>query len=644
MPKHGYRFTADVQASPVSVDLGPSVGRDQDDGARSRVLVIAAACAVLVLVVGALALRRAEESTDDVALAVTPITTYPGLEIHPGLSPDGSQIAFAWDGVPTKDLDIYVQLIGRGNPMPLTSDPRPEFSPAWSPDGRHIVFCRASAAPREVPLSGSSPHSAEIIVVQAQGGAERVIARASESWAPDCGARPTLSWFPSSDAIASVGYAIPRVTGRAAAIYVVPLDGAPPRQLTSPPPASWGDALPVVSSDGHSLAFTRSPHQYWVGAVIHTMPLTSDKAPAGDPEPLLRASLPEQASVDALGWARGREEVLFSRQGVLWTVLVAGSRVPRLIATPGHRPGTFSISRAGERLAFSAGSFDLDIWRIPGPAGRGDDAPSAEGQPFIATTMLDSNPQYSADGRRIAFTSARSGALQIWVADADGSNAVQVTRSVEWNGTPRWSPDGRHLAYDAVEAGKGDIYVIPAGGGAARRVTPEDSHEHVPSWSRDGRWIYFESDRTGEFQLWKSEFPTGSTVQVTTAGGAAAFESPDGRLVYYGKRGQAGIWRRPVTGGEEEQVTARGHAMFWGTYDKGACWTEPQAEEVTVECLDFESARVSIVRRFPNGGRVRATGPSFAVSPRGEWILYSRVAREDADLMLVDRFGAVRRR
>jgi Tol biopolymer transport system component len=256
--------------------------------------------------------------------------------------------------------------------------------------------------------------------------------------------------------------------------------------------------------------------------------------------------------VTALGWVPGGNDLIFSRQG-LWILPRDGGRPPRLVPTPGHRPGAFSVSRDGDRLAFSSGSYMLDIWRIPGPAGRRGEQHPPDGQPFISTTMQDSNPQYSRDGRRIAFTSTRSGTLQIWTADADGSNAVQVTRSVAWNGTPRWSPDGRHLAYDAVEQGKGDIYVIPASGGAARRVTPDDSHEQLPSWSRDGRWIYFESDRTGELQMWKTEFPSGATVQVTTQGGAAAFESPDGWL-YYGKRGQAGLWRKPMTGGKRNRL------------------------------------------------------------------------------------------
>lgn len=381
-----------------------------------------------------------------------------------------------------------------------------------------------------------NPGSAgEITVVPAQGGTERVVARPSDSWVPACGTSPTLSWFPSSDALASVGYSAPRVPGRAAAVYVVPLDGTPSRAITSPAPVTWGDAVPAVSPDGRYLAFTRSSTQYWVSAEVLILALSEEKLPEGDPEPLMPALSPEQASaartdhVAALGWIPGRDEVILSRQG-LWIVPVEGRRVPRVVPTPGHRPGAFSVSRDGDRLAFSSGSWTLNIWRIPGPAGRRGEHHPPEGQPFMSTTALDSNPQYSRDGRRIAFTSTRSGTLQIWTADADGSNAVQVTRSVAWNGTPRWSPDGRHLAYDAVEQGKGDIYVIPAGGGAARRVTPGESHEHVPSWSRDGRWIYFESDRTGEFQIWKTEFPSGATVPVTTQGGAAAFESPDGWL------------------------------------------------------------------------------------------------------------------
>jgi len=79
--------------------------------------------------------RTAPESTP--AWKVTPVTTDPGHETDPALSPDGNQVAFSRDG------DIYVKLIDGGPPLRLTTDPGPDASPCWSPDGRRLAFRRA---------------------------------------------------------------------------------------------------------------------------------------------------------------------------------------------------------------------------------------------------------------------------------------------------------------------------------------------------------------------------------------------------------------------------------------------------------------------------------------------------------------------
>jgi Tol biopolymer transport system component len=79
----------------------------------------------------------------------------------------------------------------------------------------------------------------------------------------------------------------------------------------------------------------------------------------------------------------------------------------------------------------------------------------------------------------------------------------------------------------------------------------------VPTWSRDGRWIYFSSDRSGsEFQIWKVPATGGGPVQVTQNGGFEAFESSDGRFLYYTKRNaKYGFWRMPIEGGQERFVS-----------------------------------------------------------------------------------------
>jgi Tol biopolymer transport system component len=156
-------------------------------------------------------------------------------------------------------------------------------------------------------------------------------------------------------------------------------------------------------------------------------------------------------------------------------------------------------------------------------------------------------PQFSPDGKKIVFTSARSGSFGIWVCDRDGLNPINLASFNGTNvGSPRWSPDSRWIAFDSPKAGNWDIYAISAGGGPMRRVTEGRSANIRPSWSRDGRWIYFGSNRSGDWQIWKVPGHSGTAVQVTHKGGTNAFESLDGKSVYHDKMGSPGIWKVPV--------------------------------------------------------------------------------------------------
>ena len=95
---------------------------------------------------------------------MVPLTTYPGLQVDPALSPDGKQVAFAWNGEKGDNFDIYVKLVDGGTPLRLTTNPATERSPAWSPDGGRIAFLR---------FLGST---ADILVIPSLGGQERKLA------------------------------------------------------------------------------------------------------------------------------------------------------------------------------------------------------------------------------------------------------------------------------------------------------------------------------------------------------------------------------------------------------------------------------------------------------------------------------------
>ncbi len=208
-----------------------------------------------------------------------------------------------------------------------------------------------------------------------------------------------------------------------------------------------------------------------------------------------------------------------------------------------------------DRLAFTRARWDDNIWSL---------ALSAQGRPagspvsLIGSTRSDRNARFSPDGTRVVFESQRSGTQEVWVADRDGRNALQLTSfNGRQGGTGAWSPDGKSIAYDLRgDDGRGDIYIIPARSGAPLRITNHPADDLVPTWSRDGQAIYFGSTRSGTFQIWKLSPQGGEPVQVTQHGGTYAKESVDGRYLYYSRTwllsgfpvARAGIRRRRGAG------------------------------------------------------------------------------------------------
>ena len=89
------------------------------------------------------------------------LTSSPGSELFPALSPDGKQVAFQWNGEDGKNWDIYVKLVGETNALRLTTDALVDSDPCWSPDGRRIAFTRRGADGRYAVLTMSPLGGAE---------------------------------------------------------------------------------------------------------------------------------------------------------------------------------------------------------------------------------------------------------------------------------------------------------------------------------------------------------------------------------------------------------------------------------------------------------------------------------------------------
>jgi len=320
----------------------------------------------------------------------------------------------------------------------------------------------------------------------------------------------------------------------------------------------------------------------------------------------------------------------------LWRIPVAGG-TPERLTVGAYDASDPTISRKGYRLAYTQRSGgDTNIYRIEIPT-----ATARANSPvrFISSTRNESQSQFSPDSHRIVFSSDRSGSDEIWTCNSDGSNPVQLT-FLGGAGTPRWSPDGRQIAFDSNARGNFDIYVIDAAGGLPRLLTTETADDNLLSWSKDGRWIYFASKRSGDYQEWKVPAEGGEAVQITKQGGYVAFESPDGKFVYYTKKDTPGIWRAPVEGGKEIPVIDSFNLsdnVNWALVTDGIYFIDSGAKEgAAIEFFSLITRRITKVAEL---GKVYIFPNGFAVSPDRRSFLYTQAdTLGSSDIMLVENF------
>jgi Tol biopolymer transport system component len=531
------------------------------------------------------------------------------------VSPDGSQVVFERHG------DIFVKQSEGEAFVQLTNTAMAETSPAWSPDGRQIAFVRDRTG---------------IFVISPLGGAERKVA---EIKAPLM--LRTMAWTPDGESLVISELTSPIC----ASLFLVSATTGAKKRLTWPPEPSIGDGWPAVSPDGRTVAFARYSQDST--ANIYVLPL-------GQGEP--RQITGEKSSLLGLAWTPNGKELIFSsnRSGGfrLWRVPSTSSvdtrpsAVEHAVEDARFPSVSRPNSRRSARLAYQRLDQNHDIRRA---AILGEGTPHHVLKPstsFIASTRSEDHPQFSPDGKKIAFVSNRSGTWELWLCDGEGSNLARLT---SMGGPavigPRWSPDGRRLVFFAATgvSGQYQSYLIDAEGGLPQRLSRDDRQlEALPSWSRDGHLIYFVSGRSGSLQIWKAPVDGGAPAQITRGGGAEALESPDGRLLYYTKVPETGpgLWSVPIAGGEETRVLDSVRFGYWALVSNGIYFIDFSAPGDLPRPVKFFSFQDRQVKQIGTVEKSVAwnNNKGLAVSPDSHWLLYSSLESTEADLMLLDNF------
>lgn len=531
------------------------------------------------------------------ATKVVPFSGLPGREISPAFSPDGKQLVYAWDGgIEENNLDIYIKLIGAGEPVRLTDSPTDEINPVFSPDGKSIAFIR------------NFPDHNEIILIPALGGAERKISEKA-SYA-------SLSFSPDGKFLA---HADLDLTSNENGIFLINLETNEKTRLTAPE-HQIVDHTPRFSTDGKSLAFIR--HFSSLHREIFVVP-----ASGGEPRQITF----DNVRIYGLAWENDNQNLLFTSYRTnnrlnVWRVSVGGDE-PQMISTGRKSLQSVAVSPDGQTIAAVEETADENIWEIENSAKR----------PLIRSISADHSQQFSPDGTKIVFASERTGNYEIWIADADGKNQRQLTGSGNSSGSPRFSPDGKFIAFDTQTADQTDVYIVSIDGGAPRKLT-DTGKNSLPAWSADGKNVFFISDRSGENQIWKMPVDGGESIQITREGAFEMFAAPDGKTLVYSKTGKSGLRQIGVNGGNETAIANLSEAAAWRSWtvtEKGIYYAAFAIQPpLKIRFYDFATAQT---RDVVSAGKMPlAYYSNLAVSPDGKRILYAQQDQINASIILIE--------
>jgi Tol biopolymer transport system component/DNA-binding winged helix-turn-helix (wHTH) protein len=492
LARRGYRFIASVatetgglsviaeQPESLPVDhVKPNLGSLFRRRSRRvmvvSLLLVATSCFVWWII--------SKRSLPGIPLRLTRLTSDPGLTFQPALSPDGTYVAYASDRSGEGNLDIWIQPVASGEPRRLTQHQEDDYEPAFSPDGARIAF-------------RSDRDKGGIYVVSSLGGEARLIVREGRNprFSPDG------KWISYRRFIEPLTDLLGTQPGRA---FVVDAASGSVRSILP----EFVVSEPIWSSDGKYLLFYGSPPgtwfyggeaDWWVAPIDGGQPIETGalKLLSG-----MGISISYPSPVPCPAVWQG-ERVLFSASlgdsTNLWQLSLSPSfRVhdPVVRLTSGIGLEVYPSLARGGNLIVAGMTQSINIWSLTFDSLKRTwgDKPS----PVTESTAFDYSPSVSADGRKLAFISNRSGNDEVWFKDLMDGKERKLTDSLQTKQHGVISRDGSRIAYLAIlsrsTANKpvsAMINVVSTFGGFPEEVWP-NNNAYVWDWSDDGELLVF---------------------------------------------------------------------------------------------------------------------------------------------------------
>jgi serine/threonine-protein kinase len=555
---------------------------------RRRVAIVAVGTVVALGAIAVLvSLFMRSRSLVITISGITQVTTEPGVEFQPALSPDGDEVAFVAGPIVAPHLVIRstANVPGGGQAQPADTSLQAVWFPAWSPDGDIVRFlaCRSAESaecvwnetgklggvvrPVRMPQRATgwgvawSPDGARVAFVvgdtifassAADTTPRRVAVHTGESWPY------SLAWSPDESMIA---YASGNPWWQwsynlaPASLWVVDATGGEPRE--------------VVGDDffNHSPAWLDARHLLFVSNrdgprgvyVVEVGPQGRRGEPRAIPGVADPHSISYAMGTRKLAWAR------FTARQNIWSYPFEHSGpvsvrdgLPVTTGSPVNE--AHDVSPDGRWLAFDSNRRgNMDLYKVPLPGGEPVALTADPGDEF--------DPTWSPDAQEIAFF---TGHQDLRVMPADGGAQVIVADGAGWDDFPQWSPSGLDIAF--LSTGHAGVWMVSrdsVGGAWHEAVQLTDFPSRPLDWTPDGRGVLCVSGGGSELLvvsrdrhvLWRYDLTAvnGLTLLWSVLQLGNAQYSWDGRVIYLAavhRDGRQGIWAIPAAGGPARLVVA----------------------------------------------------------------------------------------
>ncbi|MDC8011259.1 winged helix-turn-helix domain-containing protein [Tahibacter soli] len=460
VPRLGYRLLADVdwncgRALPEAANQPVADTAVQLHAAYRRRTVFTVVCTLAMVAATFVMLDRRGDARVAAVYAARveaapTLTTDPGAETAPRVSPDGTRVAYVAADIDSGRPRVHLRSVAGAGTLRPTHGGGDESSPVWSADGSELAFVRASAS------------ACEFVTVPALGGAER------RRGTCDAGMTGDFDWSPDGTQFV-LATARRGDTARLAHRSVTAGEAVPFDYAHDP---NQHDAYPRYAPDGRRIAFRRGLPPYFDLYVVG--------ARGGAVRRVTRLG----ADIHGFDWLPdGRSLVFASSHGgapALYRVDADGGNVEPLGVGLAQSP---AFARQGRTAVYEVPRLRTTLRGIVlGDAGAPSDV--------AASTGSDSQPALSPDDTRVAFISDRNGRPQLWLYDGAERQAVALTHDADAQlNYPEWNGAGTHVLVTRRRNGVGQLVEIDLASQTQRAVSPPQYDVHYGIYAPSGGFL-----------------------------------------------------------------------------------------------------------------------------------------------------------